>query len=290
MLTPTKTFLNLLFVGAAGSGFAIIFFETALAARQELVLLVALVGAYALLVTRLLRGCVDRGLAEHHLDSIYFLGFLLTLVSLLTLFVQVQEISVSTPAALSEALHYVGISVTTSLAGILGRNIGKGNYLKHHPEQEDSLEKTYALLQQTAERFAGEYRKTFEKLDTFLSERAEVTETILKREQEYGQALGRFTDATSQFSSRLAENQAELSGRLADLRSGVDEYARHLGRFNEITEQLSATGEGMRRRAEELPLDQTSAELERFHGGVKELNQVLDSLIGLLDEKVEKVG
>jgi len=290
VLTPTKTFLNLLFVAAAGSGFGMIFFETALAARQELLLLVALVAVYALLVTRLLRGCADRGLAEHHLDSIYFLGFLLTLVSLLALFVRVQEIDVSSPAALGEALHYVGISVTTSLAGILGRNIGKGNYLKHHPETEDGLEKTYALLQQTAERFAGEYRKTFEKLDTFLSERAEVTESMLEKERGYAEALGRFTEATSQFSEGLSRNQAELSGRLADLRAGVEEYARHLGRFDEITEQLSAASEGMRRRAEELPLERTGAELERFHGGVKELNQVLDSLIVLLDEKVEKVG
>jgi hypothetical protein len=296
VLSSQKTLLNLLFLAAAGGGFIGIFGDTALSLRGELLAIVGLIVVYGLLVSAMLRGCRDRSLAEHHLDAIYFLGFIFTLAALVALFMRVTGGSfeaqgeVLSEEVLGTALHYIGISVTSSLAGILMRNLARGHYLKTHPEEDDTLAETYALLHRTVAQFSEASRQSFEKLDLFLAERSETMSSMTEKEQRYLAGLEAFTEATERFAGGLTRSEAELSARVADLRNSVDGYQRYLSRFAEVTDTLARSSDAARERMDALPIEAAGAELERFRSGVQDLNKVLDSLIELLERKVQRVG
>lgn len=298
MLTPTKTFLNSMFFLLAAAGFGLIFYDIALPNEVVFFLPVGLVAAYGLLITLLLRNSNDYTLAEHYLDSIYFLGFLYTLISLAALFFRLQGMQFSGEAAdaglsgemLSQAFYFVGISVSTSLAGILFRNIGKGSYLKNHPDQGDQLEKVYELLSNAASSFADQYETTFENLRSFLAERSQTAEQLNEKEAHYMSALDRFVETVDRFNTGLSRSQAELSNRVAELRARADEYGRQLDQFSDATSRVAATTERISDHAAKMPLEAVVGELDRFRTSVDDLNRVVDALISILDSKVGKVG
>ena len=312
MLSATKTFLNMLFLLFTGGGFGAVFYTDSLPAEVALALPVGLVAGYALLVSVILANCEDRTLADHHIDAIYFLGFLYTLVSLVALFYELQtELPPLAPSGqgatvsqegapgqnallagavpISSALRYVGISVSTSLAGVLFRNMSRGSYLKHHGDESDELERTYELLAKTAQRFTAESSKTFERLDAFLAERAETTKALDEAEKRYLDSLQSFVEATQAFTRGLESAQADLAGRVSELGGTVDTYVVGLERLSALSGEVAEATGRLTAGAAELPLGRTAEELERFHDGVKELNLVLDSLVSILDAKVEKV-
>lgn len=310
MLTGTKSFLNVLFLMFSAAGFAVVFYSDQIESEQAFLLPMAFVAAYGLVLSQTLGSCKDRSFAEHHIDSIYFLGFLYTLVSLVTLFYSLQNElgdlnfaaqeagaeNAATPStaagavAMSEALYYVGISVSTSLAGVLFRNMVRGHYLKTHPEDSDDLEQTYKLLSSTAEQFASDYRKTFENLELFLAERAETTKEIGETEQRYLAALQMFTESTTSFSRTLSDTEEELSKKVSELGGTIGEYEKALSRLTEMTGEVAETTRRVQSAAGAMPLETTNNQMARFRTGVEELNTVLDSFISILDTKVEKVG
>jgi len=300
VLTATKSFLNVLFLLFSAAGFAVVFYNGRLPEDYAFLAPMVLVAVYGLVVSAALRGCHDASFAEHHTDSIYFLGFLYTLVSLVVLFYELRA-GVSAGAAspeappageliISDALYYIGISVSTSLAGVLFRNMARGSYLKIHPEEGDELERTYELLSSTAERFATDSRSSFENLELFLKERAERTQAFEDAERRYLSSLETFIETTESFNRGLQSAQAELAGRVSELGNTTEAYRQGLSRLAEMTGDIEEATGRVISRADELPLESTSAELERLRGGVRELNLVLDSLISILDTKVEKVG
>lgn len=295
MLTATKSFLNVLFLLFSAAGFAVVFYNDRLPEDYAFLAPMVLVAVYGLVVSRSLRDCYDASLADHHTDSIYFLGFLYTLVSLVVLFYELRGgVTADAPAAgeliLSEALYYIGISVSTSLAGVLFRNMARGAYLKHHPDEGDELERTYKLLAATAERFATDSRASFDNLEVFLKERAETTKAFEDAEKRYLSSLETFIATTESFNRGLHSAQAELAGRVSELGNTTEDYRQGLSRLATMTGDIEETTRRVTTRADELPLETTSAELERLRGGVRDLNLVLDSLISILDTKVEKVG
>lgn len=270
MLTATKSVLNVLFLVFSAAGFAVVFYNDRLPEEYAFLAPMVLVAVYGLVVSRALRDCHDQSLADHHTDSIYFLGFLYTLVSLVVMFYELQDgvsagASVAGERIVSDALYYVGISVSTSLAGVLLRNIARGAYLKHHPDDGDELARTYELLSATAERFATDYRASFDNLELFLKERAETTKAFEEAEKRYLSSLENFIQTT-------------------------EDYARGVRSLAELTGDVEEASRRITSRVEALPLESAAEELERLRGGVKELNLVLDSLISILDRKVEKVG
>ncbi|MFP4705548.1 MAG: hypothetical protein ACLFMV_12135 [Spirochaetaceae bacterium] len=305
MLTATKSVLNTLFLLFSAGGFAVVFYNDRLPEDYAFFAPMVLVVAYGLVVSRALRDCHDASLADHHTDSIYFLGFLYTLVSLVVLFYELRAgVSAGAPptgappaeatspgeAIVSDALYFVGISVSTSLAGVLFRNMARGAYLKSHPDEGDELERTYELLSSTAERFAADSRASFDNLELFLKERAETTKAFEEAEKRYLSSLENFIDTTESFNRGLQSAQAELARRVSELGDTTETYRQGLARLAEMTGDIEDTTGRVISRAGELPLESASAELERLRGGVRELNLVLDSLISILDTKVEKVG
>ncbi|TVQ34850.1 MAG: hypothetical protein EA384_17045 [Spirochaetaceae bacterium] len=298
MLRATKTVLNAAFLVFAVGGFALIFFSRELLQLVEMEVAflapTALVTAYALLVWRLLAHCYEQAFADHHLDSVYFLGFLFTLFSLVTLFrdlhsgLSLQQGDGS--AQVAGALYYVGISVSTSIAGVLFRNMARGAWLRDHPEDPDHLQKSYELLKSIADGFSANYRQTFEQIQLFLAERQQGLSVLTEREKEYLAALERFIGATNGFSSALDGSQREMGRRIEELAGALERQATTVAEFSNMTDAFSRSAARVHAQAERLPLEAVNEELQQFQRGVGELNEVLDSFISLLETRVERVG
>ncbi len=105
------------FVVSVVSGFVLVFFAHEFV--QEVVLLgpSLIVAVYAVVVWRGVRNSVDAEFQEHHIDSVYFLGFLFTLISLFSLFASYAGIGRAglVKPNIDDVFFYVGIAVTTSL-------------------------------------------------------------------------------------------------------------------------------------------------------------------------------
>lgn len=291
MMKAGKTFLNMLFLVFSGAGFIFIFYGERFVPAAALLLPAGLVLVYALFVSLMLQGCGDRSFADHQVDSIYFLGFLYTLLSLITLFYRLYDggsVSIEDEFARKTFL-YAGISVTTSLAGVLFRNMARGNYLKHHPDSTDELERTYQVLRGMAENFTDSYRETLESIKMFLAEREENSKDLSRQEKRYQKSLEAFTDTADRMTRTLSEAEGAMSGGLEDFSGVLRDYTRGVKEFNSLSAGFSEALGRMRKDAQGAPFSAVTEELGRFGTGTRELNGVLDSLIDVLEVKVEKV-
>ncbi len=283
-----KRALNGMFIITAAGGFGAIAASSEMAFDYAFFVPTGLVVLYAFLVGRLLDGCNEPNVADHHIDSIYFLGFLFTLVSLIVLFYELQGTvrRIDGPQHVEHAFFYLGIAVSTSIAGVLFRNITRGAYLKNHNDNQDALERNYELLKSLTDAYVTDYRETFSAIQTFLSERRETSELIAGKEREYLESLNRFVAATGTFSSSLASAESELTGRLKAFTGTAREHEAQLQGFNRLSGEIASAAERIHQEASALPLTELNEELRSFRTGVHELNSVLDSLITVLDHKV----
>ena len=286
-----KRTLNALFIITAASGFAAIAASSEMTFDHAFFLPTTLVVLYALIVGRLLEGCNEPNVADHHLDSIYFLGFLFTLVSLIVLFYELQRSvqQVEGPAQVEHAFFYLGIAVSTSIAGVLFRNITRGAYLQNHTENQDALERNYELLKSLTDAYVSDYRETFTAIQTFLAERRDTTEAVAGKEREYLEALGRFVETTGSFSSSLTSAERELSARLTAFASTARGHEEQLEQFNRLSGEIAHAAERVHTEAAAMPLGDLNQELREFHTGVHELNTVVDSLVTVLEHKVQAI-
>lgn len=85
MINKKSQFLNKMFLLFALGGFILIFNQEKLEDLASFLLPMGIVFIYGLIVKSSSRGLNDFDLAEHHTESIYFLGFLFTLISLAAL-------------------------------------------------------------------------------------------------------------------------------------------------------------------------------------------------------------
>lgn len=325
--------VNGLFVLFSIAGFVLIFAGETMEPPVAYFAPTAVVMLYALVVNSTVGKWEDRSLAEHHLDTIYFMGFLFTLFSLITLFYRLQydgsgggfgagggfgsgggfgigssdfggadtsidgiaggfgngsvgiggaDISIGGVAdgfggagdgtdgdvgvsTLAPALMYIGISVGTSIAGVLFRSIARGSYLARHPE------------------------RSVDTIEAFLAERAETTQALQEKEEQYLTALQRYIDATERFSVGLEDSRELLLPRVEAVSRVVADQTRHLQEMNNLSKRFGDTLTEVDRRAAAAPWETVTEDLERFHRGVSELNQVLDSLFTVLEHKVERI-
>lgn len=268
MKRGVRAFLTITFVAAVGAGAWVLTHPERLSPGSELMLPPLLVAAYALMVFSCLRDTHADAALEHYSDSIYFLGFMLTLVSLITLFYRLQSElgDVLSTAGISGLLiersfSHVGVAVSTSLAGILLRNIVRGLLLAADEDPAgatgESSEEDLALLRQ--------------------------------RETEYVQALETFVSSTGAFSEGLATQQEQLGQRLEEMAVAVSRHEEVLSGYAELGRALVRSAERVQELADSTSLRELNQELAEFHRGVSELNLVLDGVIGVLEQKVECV-
>ncbi len=263
-MSATRSRLSTLFLAAGTGGFVLIY-----EAGSETIDLFApalIVVVYAVLVRIGTRHMSDQPLAEHHIDSIYFLGFLFTLFSLIALFAALQETGIDSAGDIGFAFTYIGISVATSIAGILFRSIVRGAWLKDHPEQ------------------------TVDAIEAFLAERSSTVNALAAGERSYLEALKAFVDATESFSQDLGRARAALLPEVDALAEAMSRQNGHVERISQLATRFTDVSEDMHRRAQSLPFTAVAGELDRFNGGVSELNTALDSLITLLERKIERIS
>ncbi len=205
MINRKSRFLNKIFLLIAFAGFLIIFNQEKLDSRASFLIPMSLVFVYALIVKSKLKGSynsvpelVEGELAEHHTESIYFLGFLFTLISLAVLFYRFSTdfFAMESAIQISETFHFIGISVTTSIAGVLMRNLIRPGVLSQYSSDDESLEKSFEILKTIVSEFSTGYKNTFENLETFLAERRNNAALLDSKEKEYLTALDGFVEAT----------------------------------------------------------------------------------------------
>jgi hypothetical protein len=291
MQRNTKKFLNFFFFLFSGTGFAFIFFAERMDSQFGILIPVILVCVYSITAGGLIRGCTDHDTADHYLDSIYLLGFMFTLTALLSFFFRIyQDITEEADMyVLQSALYYIGISVTTTIAGVFFRNMMRGAYLKNHPVPEDSMEKSFELLQEIASGFTENYNNTFGQIQIFLEERAESSKILAQNEKQYARSLSEFSESAVKFRAALDENRERINETLADLVRTLSAQNGAVARLVDLTETFSGTSLRLREEAEKIPVDQVNQELFRFRNGVAELNAVLDGIIAVIEKKAAKV-
>lgn len=274
-----STGIGFLFFMVAGIGAVFIYFNHEIDPNYGMYLPTLVVIGYSGAVSHVLKQIKDREQAEHQIDSVYFLGFLFTLVSLLFFFSGFSKISgtsgipdLNGPA--ESIFRYLGISVSTSIAGVLFRSILRGSYLARRSAKRFETgidpdaspeDKSEQLLEAIAESLAP--------MREYLSERNEKRQLLSLQEDAYLASLERFIEATENFSSRL------------------DSFRQLLGKqLESFSDSLAESEEGMRRMSEiHRALSGSAEEMERFATGTGELNVVLDGLLEILELKVEKV-
>ena len=292
MLRSTKTFLNFLFLLFSVAGFAAIFYCEDIEYEFAFLIPTGLTMLYGLIIGGAVSRTYDYNLAEHQIDSIYFMGFLYTLMSLATLFYKLNgAIAVEFgEAAINSALYYVGISVTTSVAGVLFRNMARGRYLKNHPEDQEGLEKSYELLKSIADNFATSYKDTFETIKLYLDERTHTAATVNSKEKEYLKALDTFITATERFSRNLSAMESRLAERTTEYAKTLAAQTSTIKEMSESGLQLYSITNRIRGEIEALPIEKVNQDLVQFRTETGELSAVLDSLIEIVERKITRVS
>ena len=285
-----KGFLNLLFPLFAILGLGAVYYADEIAHPLSFLIPTALVCLYALLVAASVDRCRDASFAEHQIDSIYFLGFLYTLISLAVLFYEFNSAGLNDDTALLSSVYYVGISVTTSVGGVLFRNMSRGRYLRRFPEDEPDLEKSYTLLKEIAENFSTSYGETFSSIKLYLDERLRTAASVESKEKEYINALAAFNRAIEGFAAGLDESKRSL---MDESRAFSRELAAQREPFQKLTASaldFSLSTGRIRQELEAWPLAAVSSELSRLNAETGELDTVIDSLIRIMEQKLERIA
>lgn len=286
MNTGGKSAVNFSFLLFFAAGAAVIYYG------ESYFIPAALVGFYGFYVSIVLRKIDDPDLAEHYAETIYFIGFLYTLVSLAVLFYRFTSgfVDLSSDEQIAEVFFFIGVSVTTSIAGVVLRNMVRAGYMIRHPENRDSLENSYRLLKDIADSFTKNYSDTFETIKVYLEERKENQALFSEKEKEYLASLQAFTDATERFTSGLSGIQGDLRASVGSLSNILYTQSESIKDLNGVSGQLAESTERIRKNIEELPVDKASEAVKTLAEETGELNTVIDAVISILDEKLRRAG
>lgn len=298
MKRSTKTFNNLLFPLFAVGGFFYVYWIdlTGLAELELLLKLLVptyLVGAYAILMFASTKTADDYEVADYYSESIYFLGFIYTLISLFIFAMKLIPHAEKDLAnnALTFSLLYIGISVTTSLAGVLFRNMVKAAYLKRHPADTSSVvNQSIMKLTEYSEMLAKTYSGVAAEIQSFLLERKEEISLLSEKESKYIESLATFNDAVDNFCRRLSEESREISNTSSIFEKSIKGQESTLQSMSHIISSLSESVGRTSSQIENLDLSPLANDMSNLRGEISELDSVIDSLIGIIQLKVEKLG
>lgn len=302
----TKSFLNFMFFVSAVGGGAAIIAGNQIDFDYAFLLPTLAVVVFALIVGIAQKPGADGESAEHYADSIYFLGFLFTLVSLATLFyrlgsgglgsalspdaegsLQTSQLMNLSTRMIEETFSLIGIAVTTSVAGVLLRNIVRSWFLKSHPGGEADISTAVAELKKIAEGMGGGFTDTMGAIGTYFEERKDLAGKIRKKEEAYLKGLDTFTDAVDRFSRRLEEVEKTLLSSSGTLGENLKQQAEGIRSTDESLRSLSDRFRSIKSDSEAINLKAAADEVAAFGRETGELNAVLDSLIDIVERKVD---
>ena len=165
-----QSFLNSLFPLFALGGGLLIYRQEAGISPELLLFPTGLVILYALLIQSGMKKA-SPGQGAYYSDSIYFMGFLYTLMALVTLFLRLGTLIPVGKDPSEDLFGLIGISVSTSVAGVLFRNMSRASYLKNHPDKENDLAASTARLAEIASSLVRDSEETTSAIRDFLKER-----------------------------------------------------------------------------------------------------------------------
>jgi len=292
MINKKSRFLNKMFLFFSSVGFVLIFNQEKLNDVASFLLPAGVVFIYGLIVKSSSRGLNDFDLAEHHTESIYFMGFLFTLISLAVLFYKYSTgfFALESVEQISETFHYIGISVTTSIVGVLMRNIVRPGILSRYSNDDDSLEKSFEILKQIASDFSTGYKTTFDNLETFLEERRNNAAVLDSKEKEYLIALDGFVESTRRFSEDLENADNSLVNHVDFYMHTAELQSKSIRALNDASRDLAESTMRVRNDIEMIPMVDVADNIKILGEETGELNTVIDSLLEIMDHKLERVG
>ena len=292
MINKKSQFLNKMFLLFALGGFLLIFNQEKLEDLASFLLPMGIVFIYGLIVKTSSKRLDDFDLAEHHTESIYFMGFLFTLISLAVLFYKFSSgfFALDSVEQISETFHYIGISVTTSIVGVLMRNIVRPGVLSQYSSDDDSLEKSFEILKQIVSDFSTGYKTTFDNLETFLEERRNNAAVLDSKEKEYMAALDGFVEATRRFSTNLKDADNSLVNHVDYYMHTAELQSKSITALNDASQDLAESTLRIRNDIEMIPMEDVADNIRTLGDETGELNTVIDSLLEIMDHKLEKVG
>lgn len=314
MTRGTRAFLNFMFFIAAVGGAAMIVYSRMLLPEVANFGPTVVVVLFALMVAVAQKAGADGELSEHYADSIYFLGFLFTLISLATLFYRIgegglgsglaggtegsgdisltllesQRFSLST-RMIEETFSLIGVAITTSVAGVLMRNLVRSWFLKSNAGGNSDMEAMVSELKKIAEGMSGGFVDSMEAIGNYFEERKDLAGQIKKKEKAYVNGLEIFTETLERFSSRMGDVEKKLLDSSESLGDNLIRQAEGIGRTDESLRSLSAQLRSLKADSEGFNLKKTADELASFGRETGELNAVLDSLIDIIERKVDTI-
>jgi hypothetical protein len=286
-----STFLNIIFLISAVGGFAAISGRESLSTQAAFIIPSGIVLIYGLIVLATVGKIEDFDLAEHQTESIYFIGFLFTLISLAVLFYRFSKgfFSMESTEQIGETFHFIGISVTTSITGILIRNMIRSGVLSKYSNQENSLDKSYEILQELAGEFSTGYKNIFENLHNFMEERQEHEASLNMKEKEYMSALDGFIEATHKFSDDLKAADAALVNQVEYYTRSASAQSKSIEELHSTATSLSEVTSSIQKSIESIPMEDVSENIRTLGRETGDLNVVIDSLLEIMDHKLEKI-
>lgn len=123
MVKSTKTLLNVLFLLMAAMGSVLIFNHSGEGQEMLRVLPVMIITVYSLLLLRSLTDCWDNKIAVKRINSVYHMGFLFTMFSLLSMILKLKAAAGYLPEnrAAALALSFLFIAVTAGFSSLIMR-------------------------------------------------------------------------------------------------------------------------------------------------------------------------
>lgn len=253
---------------------------------------VALVVLYGLFTHWAIGGIQEAETVRHRIESVYFLGFFMTLMAMFVMFYQLSTTGLD--SLLDEGLKgvflYIGISVVSTMAGVLARNMLSGRHILRLQDPEQGLEDSYQLLNEIAHGFTRNYSQTFESIREFLDERRSNTTIFNHREKEFLSALGDLAATLHKVSADIRQTDGELRSTALALGNTMATYERGSRAVVAASEDLASYLSTTRRNLEDVPFQTINRNLSDFARQTSELKEVIDSAIVILDQKLQRVG
>jgi methyl-accepting chemotaxis protein len=317
MTRGTRGFLNFMFFVAVTGGGSFIVYSNQFVPEVATFGPSAAVVIFALIVAIAQKAGADGELSDHYADSVYFLGFLFTLVSLATLFYRLgegglggaltaetlseealedgsaivtllesQRMTLST-RMLEETFSLIGVAVTTSIAGVLMRNMVRSWFLKNHAGGTGDMEQAVTELKKIAEGMSGGFADSMQAIGEYFEERKDLAGQIRKKEKAYLSGLENFTESMDRFAGRLNDVEKNLAGSSETMATNLKVQADGIAETDASLRAMAAQLKSLKADSAEINLKKTTEEVAAFNRETSEFTAVLDSLIDIVEKKVD---
>ena len=320
MTRGTRAFLNFCFFAAALGGAAMIVYSKRLIPEAAAFGPSAIVVLFGLFVAVAQKAGADGELSDHYADSVYFLGFMFTLISLAVLFYRIGEGGLGGSLAgdgagaageaaaedgtaimtllesrrmalstrmLEETFSLIGVAVTTSIAGVLMRNLVRSWFLKNHAGGAGDMEQAVTELKKIAEGMSGGFTDSMRAISKYFEERKDLAGVIRKKEKDYLSGLETFTESMDRFAKRLNEVEKDLAGSSGTMAANLKSQADSIAAADESLRTMAAKLKSLGADSSEVNLKKTADEVAAFNRETSEFTAVLDSLIDIVERKVD---